>query len=261
MKLTNDIKILNDIFFEYRKSKNFFPLIGAVLERKQMGSVFIDNQKKPEIILVIHKFRFAQIISRDSNNRVWSAICNVIDNGRDYKGNTLNKIRFYCASSSFIKYISTLNNYNFQVGDRIRFLSKNNLNITSFKNFQLSENEIQLLNEQHQIQTGSRFWSSNKDFLKNSYPYCVKEDKIIKSICYAAAISNNMAEIDVVTHKAFRKKGFAKEAVLGFMTMCSKNGIIPLWDCYKNNIASVKTAFSIGFEKYFTYKFLIITRN
>ena len=64
-------------------------------------------------------------------------------------------------------------------------------------------------------------------------------------------VSNNKAEIDVATHVGFRKKGFAKEAVLGFIKLCSNCGIIPLWDCYENNIASVQTAISIGMEKVF----------
>tara|TARA_B110000027_G_scaffold122601_1_gene137731 strand:+ start:2375 stop:3160 length:786 start_codon:yes stop_codon:yes gene_type:complete len=259
MQLTNDIILLNNIFLKYRKLNNFFPLIGAVLEGKQMGSVYVDKLINPKIILVVHKFRFAQLISEESNNEVWSMICDVIDNQKDYKGNTLNKIRFYCASPNFIKYLGTINNYNFQVGERIRFLSNEYLKIDCVKDFQLSKNDIDLLNKQHQIQTGSRFWNNNEDFLKNSYSYCVKEGNIIKSICYAAAVSNNKAEIDVATHVGFRKKGFAKEAVLGFIKLCSNCGIIPLWDCYENNIASVQTAISIGFKKYFSYHFLIIS--
>ena len=81
-------------------------------------------------------------------------ICDVIDNQKDYKGNTLNKIRFYCASPNFIKYLGTINNYNFQVGERIRFLSNEYLKIDCVKDFQLSKNDIDLLNKQHQIQTG-----------------------------------------------------------------------------------------------------------
>ena len=261
MQLTNEIKLLTKIFSKYRNSNNFFPLIGAVLEGKQMGSIYVDKLINPKVVLVVHKFRFAQVISGNSSNEVWSMICDVIDNQKDYKGNTFNKIRFYCASPDFIKYLSTVNKYNLQLGERIRFLSNEYLKIDSVKDFQLSKNDIELLNEQHQIQTASRFWNNNEDFLKNSYSYCVKEGNIIKSICYAAAVSNNKAEIDVATHIEFRKKGFAKEAVLGFIKLWSNHGIIPLWDCYENNIASVETAISIGFKKYFSYQFLIISRK
>ena len=259
MQLTNNIRLLNNIFLKYKNSNNFFPLIGAVLERKQMGSVYVDKVINPKIVLVVHKFRFAQIISENSSNEVWSMICNVIDNQKDYKGNNFNKIRFYCANPDFISYVGNLNKYNFQVGERFRFLSNEHLEIDGVEDFQLSKNDVELLNKQYQIQTGSRFWNNNEDFLRNSYSYCVKEGNIIKSICYAAAVSNNKAEIDVATHIRFRKKGFAKEAVLGFLKLCSSRGIVPLWDCYENNIASVQTAISIGFKKYFSYHFLIIS--
>tara|TARA_B100001287_G_scaffold106033_1_gene89229 strand:+ start:8365 stop:9150 length:786 start_codon:yes stop_codon:yes gene_type:complete len=259
VELTNDIRLLNNIFLKYKNSNNFFPLIGAVLERKQMGSVYVDKLINPKIVLVVHKFRFAQIISENSSNEVWSMICEVIDNQIDYNGNTFNKIRFYCSSPDFIRYVGTLNKYNFQVGERVRFLPNEHLKIDGIEDFQLSKKDIELLNEQHQIQTESRFWNNNEDFLKNSYSYCVQEGDIIKSICYAAAVSNNKAEIDVATHIGFRKKGFAKEAVLGFMKLCSKRRIVPLWDCYGNNIPSVQTAISIGFKKYFSYQFLIIS--
>lgn len=259
MQPTNDIRLLNNIFLKYKNSNNFFPLIGAVLEGKQIGSVYVDKLINPKIVLVVHKFRFAQIISEDSTNAIWNMVCKVIDNEKDHKGNTFNKIRFYCANPDFIKYLSTVNKYNLQLGERVRFLPNEYLKIESVENFQLSKNDIELLNEQHQIQTGSRFWNNNEDFFRNSYSYCVKEGNIIKSICYAAAVSNNKAEIDVATHIRFRKKGFAKKAVLGFLKLCSTRGIVPLWDCYENNIASVKTAISIGFKKYFSYHFLIIS--
>ncbi len=68
------------------------------------------------------------------------------------------------------------------------------------------------------------------------------------AICYADAIGGGKAEIDVVTDPAFRRQGLGRQAVAGFMTTCAAVGLEPVWDCFTNNIPSVRTAQSLGFR-------------
>jgi RimJ/RimL family protein N-acetyltransferase len=261
MLLVNDITLLTTIFDNYKKSKFFFPLIGAVLEGKQSGNVYVDNEKYPETILVVHKFLFAQIISENPTKEVWEKVCSVIDSGTDFNGDDYNKIRFYCANDGFIDYLNKINKYNCQVGERARFFPSENWVFEKINDSVIEIEDVDLINEQHHLDLGNRFWNSNRDFLQNSNPFYVKDLNIIKSVCYAAAVSDNKAEIDVATHDNYRKMGYAKEAVKGFVETCGKNNIVPLWDCYVNNIPSMNTAKSIGFKEHFRYQFLILNNS
>ncbi len=77
-------------------------------------------------------------------------------------------------------------------------------------------------------------------------------------------MENGVAEIDVATLPDFRMKGFAKLVVGRFVDYCLDNGITANWDCFEDNLGSLKTAEHLGFKFIRSYNFLSIfnkTRN
>ena len=252
---------LNIIFKTYCKSVDFFPLIGSVLEQKQEGDVFFDQ--KSGAVLVIHKSRFAQILFCNNTIEEFQFIYNTIINENDYCGHPFDKIRFYNASDGLIEFFTHEQNYfSHQVGERVRFYPKNIYQIVKLKEVIDAKKEVlSSLNKDHDLNVSNRFWKSEIDFLENSLSKCIIEKNVVLSICYSAATSNNKAEIDVSTHINHRNKGLALKVCLSFVKLCNEKNIIPVWDCYANNIGSMKTARSINFQEFRRYNFLILSKK
>ena len=258
MILLEDKNIKFQIFKEYTENFLFFPLIGSVLEGFQEGKVYVDSIINSSIIVVIHKFGFAQILVKETSEKVMSFIEKVIC--LEIELNSNKKFRFYDTNDSVINHFTSSQKFKVDIGDRNRYQWLNPKNLLK-KVRNIAIQDIQLINSQLKLDVDTRFWSSESDFKKYGNAFVLKKKKEIQSICYAAAISNNCAEIDVATNENYTRKGFAKQAVLGFVSNCKNSGITPLWDCYSNNLGSVNTALSAGFEEIVKYKFLIISKK
>ena len=108
----------------------------------------------------------------------------------------------------------------------------------------------------------SRFWDSKADFVNHSNGVVIfNSSGEPVCICYAAAIANGMAEIDILTKEDHRNRGLAKFAVAGFVNNCINKNIIPNWDCFEENEASLKTARRLFFEEVKRYRFLSLYKK
>lgn len=242
----------------YRKQIFFFPIIAAVLNENQNGLVFVSKKDNASCLLVIHKFGFAQIICGKYSNDLKEEILQVLRSDIRVGETRLLKFRFFCAEKELINSIG-LSEFNYQTGERVRFVLPD---YSSFNPLfsKVEEEEINRINETFQLDLDCRFWNNRQDFIKKGLPFVSKDQHTIKSICYAAASEDGFAEIDVFTNEKYRGMGYAKEAVRGFIQNCLAENISPLWDCYSNNIGSMKTAKSIGFIESYRYEFLIVSK-
>lgn len=68
------------------------------------------------------------------------------------------------------------------------------------------------------------------------------------SYCRAFMLGNKQAELDVWTHKRYRKKGFAFDTSLSLIEYLLKNNINPNWSCWANKKSSNTLAKKLGFE-------------
>ena len=78
------------------------------------------------------------------------------------------------------------------------------------------------------------------------------------SVCYSACLVDKVAEIDIVTHPDHRKSGFGQFVTSEFIRLALDRGIIPAWDCFTDNEASLKTALRNDFEKTYKYPFVSV---
>ncbi len=108
----------------------------------------------------------------------------------------------------------------------------------------------------------NKFWSSKEDFVDNALAVFIK-DKQNKpvSLCYAAAVAGQKAEIDVITSEDHREKKLAKSVVAAFISNCINKKIIPNWDCFEDNVASMMTAKKLNFSISKKYKLLSIFKK
>ena len=81
------------------------------------------------------------------------------------------------------------------------------------------------------------------------------------SLCYAATISDNQAEIDVATHKEYKGQNLATIVTGEFIKNCHKSGINPSWDCFEENTPSLRLAKKLQFVEDCTYNLLSFNRK
>jgi GNAT superfamily N-acetyltransferase len=93
----------------------------------------------------------------------------------------------------------------------------------------------------------TRFWPSPEDFIKKAGAVLARVQDEPAAICYAAAVADNCAEIDVLTRPEFRRMGVGRFAVLEFIRQCLAGGRRPLWDCFSNNAGSMALCRACGF--------------
>jgi predicted GNAT family acetyltransferase len=77
----------------------------------------------------------------------------------------------------------------------------------------------------------------------------------VVSLCYAAAVADGLAEVDVATDPEFRERGLAGVVTRQFIRECLSRGVAPTWDCFEYNAGSMKLARKIGFVEMRRYPF------
>lgn len=119
------------------------------------------------------------------------------------------------------------------------------------------------LNELHQMQIfeldlEERFWSTGEEFIRQGNAVVALKKANPVSICYSAANANQKAEVDIYTLPEFQGLGIGKVVGSHFIARCILNGLIPNWDCFDENIGSLKLAMGLGFEPVHRYDFLSV---
>ena len=232
-----------------------FPLINAVLDRVQQGRVFRDTDAGAWYIL--HKAGF-------------SLLTEPVDPG--------GVLDFFLQSEAIPGYFHVYN----APGGLIRVCSErsDDVNIRIRKRIQLRPGPDRPLKQMDaaegfrvrpvdagdleklsvfRLSLEHRFWSSASDFLEKGLGYCVwNEAGMPVSLCYAACVARETAEIDVATLPDFQRKGLARLAVGAFVQACTDRGITANWDCFEENAGSLRTAESLGFRQTTSYNFLSI---
>ena len=101
-----------------------------------------------------------------------------------------------------------------------------------------------------------RFWDSKEHFINQGYGIFLTAEAVPVAVCYAAAVGNRLAEVDILTDPAHQKKGLAKYAAALFVEQSLKRGIETNWDCFEDNPGSLRTANALGFTAVKSYQLL-----
>ena len=232
------------VLARYLAEPAFFPLIAAVLDRTQDGTVFVDDPMNPCQAYVEHAFGFAQIFG-ESSEGFEAELATYLSERRGFSSN---KVRLYTPqilafllTPAFLCYRSERQRFTFAARRQSGPAPADSSHPSPVG--MMDADEIQ-----GRFGIVTRFWRSADDFVRASQANVVRKAGRIVAVCYAAAIGGGKAEVDVVTDLAFRRQGFGRQAVAGFITSCGKVALEPVWDCFTNNLPSVRTAFSLGFS-------------
>ncbi len=246
----NDFSKILPLYFSEEKT---FPLILAVIQERQRGRVFVDNPIQPESAMIMNDFGFLQLVGT-----------------KKFEYDFIKSLEFPRLSSSYLLWYSPplqiqkifdgFLHEQVRRRERVRFIYKKKtveylVECPAGFNTRRLDNELIKKTLDFKLDIGSRFWSSIDDFLGHGLGFCVMKGDEIASLCYSACVVDDLAEIDIVTREEYRGMGLAFVAAQSFMTECVRHDIAPTWDCFLNNIASMKLAAKLGFDEKWKYLF------
>ncbi|CAN5360692.1 hypothetical protein BH10BAC4_BH10BAC4_10170 [soil metagenome] len=236
-----------------------FPLVNAVANSKQSGRIFTNGLAD---LFIIHKanFSFGKVTSgEESTNQLIKLF---------ETGNNIPKyFHLYSPDSMLVNQLEALSDlFNLRKRNRIQLrYSKNSIAVDSA--FKLGdEYKVEIIDDVNfdqlgplEIDLAQKFWDSKSDFLKNGVGVCVmRNDRVPVSVCYSACLVDRVAEIDIKTAVSFQKMGFGEIVAREFVKLAIGRGIIPNWDCFDDNYASIATATKVGFESINEYQFVSV---
>ena len=244
-----DKTIYDKAYKLYQKQDGFFPLIADVLLDEQDGVVYGDCLLSPQRVYVEHAFGFAQVFG-NSDAAFDSALRHYLIVEKSF---TTLKVRLYTPSEpDFLR----SSNFDSHRSERQRFVldgiaevitdesPKKRNKATRLKPI----DKDQLMAVESQFDIVRRFWRNGEDFVAKAHAVVAWQDAEPAAICYAAAIAEGLAEIDVLTAPAYRRIGLGRQVVLAFNKNCIEQGLQPVWDCFTNNAGSMALCQTSGFK-------------
>lgn len=92
-------------------------------------------------------------------------------------------------------------------------------------------------------------WPSQEHFLRHGFGFCALGDDAILCRCTAEYVSAGKCGIGIATAAPYRRQGLAALTASAFLEYCVEQGIVPYWDAWLRNQASVATAEKIGLRR------------
>jgi RimJ/RimL family protein N-acetyltransferase len=231
----------------------------AVVEGKQPGRIYADNNIEPTCCLIVCKSG-KYLVAGDTNNTGFNEFLS------DYLYDRENHSNYFDLYSSSQKWIFKLDEL---LADNAAKLSRqlfrwNYLRLSSIPNFsemlpegfELKRMDADLFVKYSKEIDSSyiNLWGSPNNFVSNGFGFCIMKDNEFVSICNTYYVRQGFAEIDIITKEQFRKQGFALITCSEFIKHCVNNNIKPIWDCDDGNKRSKALAEKLGFQSVETYQ-------
>jgi RimJ/RimL family protein N-acetyltransferase len=243
----------------YRAAGARFPLISAVLRRSQRGRVFADAPAAPRAAFVVNGFGFACLLggpAEEFDEGLGRLLAAPGALGTSY-------LLWYAPPEAWQARLDRLGpdrvrrrvrvRFEF-LGDRAGWSREPEAPPPGFELRRLTP-ELLPATEKFGLDLASRFWSSAEDFAANSLGVCLTAGGEVASLCYAAAVADGLAEVDVATQAEYRGRGLAGFVTREFIRGCLRRGVAPTWDCFDYNAGSLRLAEGLGFAELRRYPF------
>lgn len=126
----------------------------------------------------------------------------------------------------------------------------------------------QITAEKSDLATGQSLgFTSSEDFIERGFAYCALEQEKIVCVASTGAVCAKGIEIQIDTHKKYRRQGLASAVGAALIIKCLENGIDPNWDAATEDSAGL--AKKLGYTprgEYDSYfytgsRFLVNLRN
>ena len=226
----------------------YFPLIAAVLSDAQDGAIYANHTENPIQVYVEHAFGFAQVFGKPvpAFEQALQRYL-LID-----KAFSCPKVRLYTPHYPGFLHVRDCDalrswRQHFQL-DTARTGAAGHVTDEPEMGLTLvhaDASHVDLIEDAFGVV--GRFWRTRDDFAHHSNAVVALVEGQAAALCYAAAMAGGRAEVDVLTLPAYRHLGLAKAVVRLFNQRCLAQNVLPLWDCFTNNTASMALCQSAGF--------------
>jgi RimJ/RimL family protein N-acetyltransferase len=242
----------------YRATAACFPLISAVIQEKQRGWIFADERENPRSAVVVTAFGFMFLAGFEESEAFDAGLAELIKTGGGFKPTY---VLWYSPPANWQSRLDAVGPDLVRKRERVRFefraedagwMAEPRKVPAEFELRSLSFDLIPKT-EKFGIKLDSRFWASAADFVENGLGVCLLKDCEVVSLCYAAAVVDGLAEVDVATEEEFRGRGLAAIVGQEFIRQCWSRRIVPTWDCFVANVGSMKLALRLGFAPVSNY--------
>lgn len=223
-------------------------LLYSVVESKNNGRVFVDDDINPKSAYIDGEFGFSFLVGNEHNDKFNNDITNFIFD--DILVNTENKelVLFPCSKEWKTKLDKLLLNKEVKTIHRKIFkFNKSKYELFREKERCLPEGfHLKAINRKLVNQ-----FRINEEILESSsrFGFVVVNEKDNISECSAIAVGGGEAEIDIMTNEKYRNKGFATIVAIAFIDYCLENNLIPNWSCWPFRKESIALAKKLGFEE------------
>lgn len=237
---------------QYSRQKEVFPMIASVIEENCPGQILHNEQCTH--FFVINKFGFCQEIYWDYDEKFVRGSIGRLLQSKDRK-----KLRCYSPKELLKEELEKA--HYAKRAQRMRLVQKKPgcveaCKVEKTKNVCVRKMTVSDLDrEDFSLDLRERYYNGGEDFLEKAMPLAAMVDSEYAGIIYSCGNGNKMAEIDVFVKLSFRKQKIGSLLCGAFMRCCTENGYTPSWDCYSDNLASVRLAEACGFQKNFSYDF------
>lgn len=232
----------------YKNQAICFPMIMGVIEGTSEGMVYCDDAERPKHLFVRNKFGFCQeFFESFSEGFFRQTVVKILEDARRPK------LRMYLPTAKTVDFLR--GNESVAVCERVHF--KHNA-----KNIAFAGHTAGIMKNAKFSAGGgyfgliARYYRDENEFMENAMPVVAyDENKKEIGVIYNTAKGDGNCEVDVLVEEQYRKRGIGKALVQSFIELCQEKGLVPNWDCYSNNVPSMKLAERCGFEPVGTYPF------
>jgi RimJ/RimL family protein N-acetyltransferase len=91
-------------------------------------------------------------------------------------------------------------------------------------------------------------WDTIDAYLQDGLGVCLLDGKQLASVCFSMFVASGAAEVNVFTAEDYRQKGYATLTSAAFIDACLKRKMRPNWECFADNLPSVRLAENLGFK-------------
>ncbi|MGM0303461.1 hypothetical protein IGI66_003126 [Enterococcus sp. AZ048] len=104
-------------------------------------------------------------------------------------------------------------------------------------------------------------YSNLDSFLQEGIGYAFLAEDKVQGFCTSEYQSSKSIAIGIELSEEYQRRGIASNMVRLFLNEASKRKLAVYWDCWKENVPSIKTAKACGFTKIAEYPVVIIDKQ
>lgn len=230
-------------FAEQYKCGTVYPL--SVAEGYQQGDIFVNSISDCRTVLFWHYSGFAFVSGRYDE----SFLDSVYDILSANEGKNPRRCILFTDNELIKAFFSDKDNIEIERRFFFEHTGEFNGDVDLPSGCELKIIDRNIISEINGRITPRFSWNNEEDFLSKGNGYCIVANGEVAAWAFSAAVSDTEIDIGVETSEKYQHRGYAAIVSNAMIKNILQQNKKPVWACHYKNIASVKLAEKIGFNK------------